>query len=367
MDRDPNQYPPSIDETPLYIDSPDDGTTSIEHSVRRLVTCLARLQSVTVSNEKWLSLKVYVRLDTKEWLRVYARLYYASELTSCMHLPDLVTLAAATLINDVDLDDLTGEHEEDVKTAAIGSVRNIRNGLGLGGRPKAAPARAEVTVPAMDFNLMATNQSTRNSITINDSLRNKGWSEKRKFGPSYDGDYSCQRTRNALLDAVPEVRSVSESHRATATIHVHLTMQSVVLGAINWPLSDTAGGVEIRLRAQELLKSTYVEPIVEMARLTARPPIVNINHDPRVIAVGSLAAKRVEHHTVGYRAMGAYVAFELPVRGCVVIHGSSDGSKVACHLKQSTNMIARTLPETEMKRCQEPMPSTKSSCSPRKW
>ena len=35
--------------------------------------------------------------------------------------------------------------------------------------------------------------------------------------------------------------------------------------------------------------------------------------------------------------MGTYVALELRVRGCVVIHGSSFWSKMACHLKPSVN------------------------------
>ena len=54
--RDINEYPPSIHETPKYVDNPADGTIGIEHHVRRLVTYLSRLQSVTQSNAKGLNL-----------------------------------------------------------------------------------------------------------------------------------------------------------------------------------------------------------------------------------------------------------------------------------------------------------------------
>ena len=45
-ERNMNEYPRSIDETPKFVDNPTFGTTPIEHYVRRLVTYLARLQSV---------------------------------------------------------------------------------------------------------------------------------------------------------------------------------------------------------------------------------------------------------------------------------------------------------------------------------
>ena len=86
-----------------------------------------------------------------------------------------------------------------------------------------------------------------------------------------------------------------------------------------------------------MLKETYVDPILEIARMTTRAPIINIHHDPGFVAAASETAKLVENGLVGFHAMGAYVALELRVRGCVVIHGSSFWSKMATHLKQSTN------------------------------
>ena len=108
---------------------------------------------------------------------------------------------------------------------------------------------------------------------------------------------------------------------------------------IVWPFSDVGSGVTLRLEAQQKLKATYVEPIIEIARMTARAPMININHDPKFIAAGSEEAKKVENNLTGFQAMGAYVALELRVRGCVVIHGSSFWSKMACQLKQSSTGI----------------------------
>ena len=82
-ERNMNEYPHSIDETPKFIGNPS--FAPIEHYIRRVVAYLARLQSVTQSSAKGLTLKVYVKLDTKEWLRMYSRLYHACELTTCMH------------------------------------------------------------------------------------------------------------------------------------------------------------------------------------------------------------------------------------------------------------------------------------------
>ena len=73
--------------------------------------------------------------------------------------------------------------------------------------------------------------------------------------------------------------------------------------------------------------------------MTTRAPSININHDPRFVAAGSEEAKKVENNLTGKQAMGAYVALELRVRGCVVIHGSSFWSKMACQLKQSSNGV----------------------------
>ena len=332
-----SEYLHSIDETPKFVNSPTFGTTSIEHYVRILVTYLARLQSVTQSSAKGLTLRVYVKLDTKEWLRMYSRLYHACELTSCMHLPDPVMLTAATLVKDSD--DLAGDIEEEKRNTAMRAIRSLRNELGLGGRPDAAPARSQTTMLAMDFDPMAQNKASRTTTTLGESLRDKGWNELRRISPQFSGTYTCQGTRETLCSMVQAVEEMNDIQKSTLTAHIHLSMQSVVVDNIVWPFSDVGCGVTLRLEAQQKLKATYVEPIIEIARMTARAPIININHDPRFVAAGSEEAKKVENNLTGFQAMGAYVALELRVRGCVVIHGSSFWSKMACQLKQSSTGI----------------------------
>ena len=62
-------YPASIDETPRFISNPVDGAAPVEHYVRRLVTYLGRVQSIT-QRSGGLRLQTYVSLETKEWLRM---------------------------------------------------------------------------------------------------------------------------------------------------------------------------------------------------------------------------------------------------------------------------------------------------------
>ena len=134
------EYLHSIDETPKFVESPNYGTTPIEHYIRRLVTYLARVQSVTQSSENGLTLRVYVKLDTKEWLRMYARLRNACELTSCMHLPNPVMLTAAALVKD-ESDLVTGaDVDDEMRTIATRSINSLR---------------------AMDFDIVANSAATR--------------------------------------------------------------------------------------------------------------------------------------------------------------------------------------------------------------
>ena len=61
-----------------------------------------------------------MKLDTKEWLRMYSRLYHACELTTCMHLPDPVMLTAATLVKDGG--DLAADIEEEKRDTAMRAI-----------------------------------------------------------------------------------------------------------------------------------------------------------------------------------------------------------------------------------------------------
>eukprot|EP00439_Symbiodinium_sp_Y106_P043046 s3501_g5.t1 len=80
-------------------------------------------------------------------------------------------LAAAALVKD-ETDLVRSEDVNDqMRTNAMLSINNLRNGLG--GRPDAATARSHATVLCVDFDLMAKNRS--NTHTLWESLRNKGW------------------------------------------------------------------------------------------------------------------------------------------------------------------------------------------------
>ena len=133
------------------------------------------------------------------------------------------------------------------------------------------------------------------------------------------------------------VRGMTEIQRSTLTLHHHLSMPAIVMDNLAWPFSDVGTGAETRAETQRRLKATYVDLILEVARMTTRAPIININHDPRFIALASAQGKAVHNRVTAFRAMGSYVALELRVRGCVVIHGSSFWSKLACRMKPALN------------------------------
>ena len=140
-EKDINSYPHSIDETPKFVDSPSSGTAPIEHYIRRLVTYLARLQSVTQNSEKGLNLKAYIKLDTKQWLRMYSRIHHACEIATCMHLPGPVMLTAAAMIRSNS--DLTVDTDQERSNTALRAIRSVQTEMGLGGKPDAAAARAQ--------------------------------------------------------------------------------------------------------------------------------------------------------------------------------------------------------------------------------
>ena len=176
---------------------------------------------------------------------MYARLYHACELTSCTQLPDPVMLTAAAFVKDDD--DLNGDLNTQKRDTALRAVRTLRNELGLGGRPDAAPARSQVTLLAADFDLVARNRNTGSCVLAGESLRNKGWHDlrARAVTPRFSGNYSCYGTATTLLRMAEAIGETTEVRRSTLTIHVHLSMQSIVLNNLIWPFSDAANGAEL--------------------------------------------------------------------------------------------------------------------------
>ena len=63
-------------------------------------------------------------------------------------------------------------------------------------------------------------------------------------------------------------------------LHFHLSMQGIIMDGLSWPYSDVGYGAEVRAETQRRLKAVYVDPILEAAKMTARAPIININHTP---------------------------------------------------------------------------------------
>ena len=282
---DHNEYLRSIDEMPKFVESPNYGTTSIEHYIRRLVTYLARVQSVTQSIAKGLTLRVCVKLDTKEWLRMYARLRNACEPTSCVHLPDPVMLTAAALAKD-ELDLVTeADVDDEMRTVAMRSISSLRNGLGLAGRADAVTARSQTTMLAMDFDIVAKTRS--NTHTLWENLRNKRWYDLRRVTPDCSGNFSL-----ALRSTLAAMRS----------------MESMV--NMIWPFSDVGTGSNIRSEIQGALKAMYVDPIIEIARMTSTAPIVNINHDLRLVGAGNRVLQKSSENFHGFHARGADIARE---------------------------------------------------------
>ena len=80
---------------------------------------------------------------------------------------------------------------------------------------------------------------------------------------------------------------MTEIQASTLTLHFHLSLQGIIMDNLSWPYSDVGNGAEIRAATQRRLKAVYVDPILEVARMTTRAPIININHDPRFIALAS--------------------------------------------------------------------------------
>ena len=219
-ERDVNSYPHSIDETPKFVDNPSSGTAPIEHYVRRLVTYLARLQSVTQNSEKGLNLKAYVKLDTKQWLRMYSRIHHACEIAACVHLPDPIMLTAAAMVRSDS--DLSVDSDPERSNKALRAIRNVQTEMGLGGKPDAAAARAQITILATDFDMCANNRVTRSNMTLGQTLRNKGWGELIHVNPCFMNSYTCDDSMGVLTTVVETIRGMDEIQASTVTLHFSL-------------------------------------------------------------------------------------------------------------------------------------------------
>ena len=335
--NDVDVYPAAIDETPKFISNPVQGTAPVEHYVRRLVTYLGRVQSIT-QRSGGLRLQTYVSLETKEWLRMYARLYHACGLSSCRQIPHPIVLASTALVNDES--ELVTEESvtDEMRSNTVKMINSLRNLFSVGGRPDAVSVRSQHTYLASDF-VILHQSNTRKVTQLAESLRHKGWSEINFSAPEHTSRCGVGATEEALRRMVIDIEAMNADIRAQLTVHVHISLQGAVEDNMQWFLSEDGLGTSVRSQIQARLLSAIVNPIVDAAKLTARPPIININHDTRFIAKGKPEfAKKLESF-IGFHAMGSYLMLELRARGCIVIHGSSFWSKIACDLHQSHECV----------------------------
>ena len=123
--------------------------------------------------------------------------------------------------------------------------------------------------------------------------------------------YTCDDSLGLLAAVIETVKGMDEIQASTVTLHFHLSMQGIIMDGLPWPYSDVGNGAEVRAETQRRLKAVYVDPILEAAKMTARAPIININHDPRFIALASNPGKAAHDRITAFLAMGSYVALEL--------------------------------------------------------
>ena len=97
---------------------------------------------------------------------------------------------------------------------------------------------------------------------------------------SFMNTYTCEDSLGVLAAAIDAVKGMTEIQASTLTLHFHLSLQGIIMDNLSWPHSDVGNGAEIRSETQRRLKAVYVDPILEVARMTTRAPIININHEP---------------------------------------------------------------------------------------
>ena len=78
---------------------------------------------------------------------------------------------------------------------------------------------------------------------------------------------------------VDYIDKMDETQKATLTVHVHLSMQSLLVDNLIWPYSELGTGASLRSDAKKALKSAYADPIIEVAKDDGKGP--NRQHQSR--------------------------------------------------------------------------------------
>ena len=263
-----------------------------------------------------------------QWLRMYSRIYHACEIATCMHLPDPIMLAAAAMIRSNDDRCRSRSRKEQQCLESHPKCANRDGPWRQTGRSSSSCSNHDTR-----YGLWPMRKQSIDKVELGQTLRDKGWGDLTHVSPCFMSSYTCmdsQGVLSAVNDAVRGMKSRGRPLRYIITCRCKRSSWTTLHGrSATWAL--------VRAETQRRLKATYVDPILEVARMTTRAPIININHDPRFIALASAQGKAVHNHVTAFLAMGSYVALELRVRGCVVIHGSSFWSKMACRMKPALN------------------------------
>ena len=311
-ESDPNHLPPAYDETPKFAPNMEDGTTPIEHYVRRVVTYLARLQSVTQNTDYGLALmKVYVKMNIRGWLPMYSRLYHGCDWEPCDHLPTPVMLTIAALVNSEE--DMRGNHnDEDVnmntgndvnapdrhRENALKAAREMRRSLAVEVQMQ---LRCENRLHSWVPTSRCTSPTNRRHFHCPVRCKTKGWGNlATKFEPV---DFA--KSERVLEVLKEKIQALSEEQRSTVTVHIHLCLQAVVCENLAVPLHESS--MDARSNLESILKRVYVQHIAAILKLVPRPPIVMINHDKCFFAYAHKTLRQRENF-VGYDAVGAYLA-----------------------------------------------------------
>ncbi|OLQ05655.1 hypothetical protein AK812_SmicGene11166 [Symbiodinium microadriaticum] len=302
----------------------------------RVVVYLGRLQSVTQNKTGGLNVQIFAKADTTRWLQVYAG---GCGIGTCEHLPTPAMLTAAALVkNEEDLkvdrnDSFESSSDDDQRerTTVLLAAKELRDHLAFGGKPDATTVRTQQTFLAMDFEIYANNKKA--TFSLSEAFHHKGWRHLTILSPEPHHEIKFDNTIKVLNLLKQKVLALSEDHRATTTIHIHLCLQAVVYENLNIPGSTES--VAALGNMEETLKRVYVDNIKEVIALIPRPPIVMINHDPRFYACAHQTLKRRSEGFQGYAHACSYVATELQLRGCVVVHGSSFWCKMVSSLMQA--------------------------------
>ncbi|CAE7705382.1 unnamed protein product [Symbiodinium sp. KB8] len=213
-------------------------------------------------------------------------MYHACGIGTCEYLPTPAMLTTAALVkNEDDLmidgnDSFANASDDDKseRTNVLLAAKELNSCLAIGGRPDASTVRTQHTFLAMDFEIYANNKKA--TFSLSEAFHLKGWRHLTILSPEAHHEVKFDNTIRVLNLLKQKVTALNEDQRSTTTIHIHLCLQAVVYENLNIPASTDS--VAALGNMEQTLKRVYIDNIKEVIALVSRPPIVMINHDPRM-------------------------------------------------------------------------------------